>query len=120
MRTARSTTAAAPTPAFLIDSRVPSLANAREPYHLPLRGVNTTRRGESRSGRRREGLGRRLGRRRQVGLRVGERDERRLELRGGQVHAPREHRLEEARVPRGIGLAGRGVVVHGTGAEERG
>src|SRR6266508_1237358 len=42
--TARSTTAAAPTPAFLIDSRVPSwvLANAREPYHLVPSGVNTT------------------------------------------------------------------------------
>src|SRR6185436_395499 len=40
--TARRTTAAAPTPAFRIDSRLSSwrLGSAREPYHLPAASVN--------------------------------------------------------------------------------
>src|SRR5689334_24403928 len=112
-RTARSTTAVAPTPAFVIErciasSRTPS---AREPYHLAARTVNTTRAfrllGSAQRGQR---LDRRPGGGVEIGLGVREGHEGGLELRGRQVDAALEHGREEARVARGVGLPGGGVV----------
>src|SRR4030095_12206563 len=83
--TARRTTAAAPTPAFRIDSRLSSwgLGSAREPYHLPRASVNDNSPSRDGGERLRRGAPGGI----EVGLGVRQRDERRLELRGCQIHA---------------------------------
>lgn len=84
MTKSASPTAATPALAF-VDSRMPSAAleNACAPYHERKKQVNSD---SGQSGQRVGGGS--LGRY-QVSLRVGERDERRFELRGRQVHPAR-------------------------------
>src|SRR5213592_2328413 len=113
-RMARSTSPSAPTPALApIGSRSPSggLSDACEAYHPPHTGS---------ARKRREGVGGRPSRELDVGLRVGERDERRLELRGRQEDATLAHRVEVAGVAHGVGPLRRRIVGDRAVAEERG
>src|SRR3989442_13906108 len=93
---ARSTSPSAPTPAFApIGSRSPSggLSDACEGYTRPATASMLSRRSAR---KRREGIGGRPGRLLDVGLGVGERDERGLELRGRQEHTTLAHPVEVA------------------------
>src|SRR5438067_11466346 len=95
-RMARSTSPSAPTPALApIGSRSPSggLSDACEGYTRPATASMLSRRSAR---KRREGIGGRPGRVREVGLGVGERDERGLELRGRQEHTALAHPVELA------------------------
>src|SRR5216117_540738 len=118
-RMARSTSPSAPTPAFApIGSRSPSggLSDACEGYTRPATASMLSRRSAR---KRREGIGGRPGRVLEVGLGVGERDERGLELRGRQEHTALAHPVEVAGVARGVGALRRRIVGDGTVAEER-
>src|SRR3989449_955251 len=117
---ARSTSPSAPTPTFApIGSRSPSggLSDACEGYTRPATASMLSRRSAR---KRREGIGGRPGRVLEVGLGVGERDERGLELRGRQEHAALAHRVEVAGVARGVGPLRRRVVGDRAVAEKRG